>query len=324
MSELYQFPPQQLPAQDFPAQEGPFYRPTLVQRLPQYVPLPSPQQEKLSFGRLLWHLTLLGLTAVTTTVMGALFLNDGKSPLLSGLIYSFALLMILGAHEMGHYIACRWYRVAATLPFFLPSPLPLFGTFGAVIKIKSPIPSRRALFDIGIAGPLAGFVFALPVAFLAHYFAKAGAPAVPDGEVIIFNDPLLFIVLAKLLHLPPHIDGNPLWFAAWLGTLMTALNLLPIGQLDGGHVVYAVFGERGHRFVARAVYLGVVALAVYSYLRGGWMGWFVWVVLLTIMMRFGHPPLLDEEEPLGLARVLVALIGLLVFVLCFMPFPITI
>ena len=314
MSELYQFPAPQYPQYS----EEPPYRPTVIQRLPQYVP----PHEEITFGRLVKHLVLLALTALTTTVMGALFLNDGKSPVLSGLTYSFAVLMILGAHEMGHYIACRWYGVAATLPFFLPSPLPLFGTFGAVIKIKSPIPSRRALFDIGIAGPLAGFVFALPVTYLAHYFAKASTATSPDGG-ITFNDPLLFVFLSKLLHAPPSIDGNPLWFAAWLGLLMTALNLLPIGQLDGGHVVYAVFGQRGHRWVGRAVYLSVVALALYSYFRGGWMGWFVWVVLLTIMLRFGHPPVLDEDEPLGLPRVLVALIGLLVFVLCFMPFPVT-
>jgi membrane-associated protease RseP (regulator of RpoE activity) len=313
MSELY----------PYPQEPAPFYRPTIVQRLPQYVPLPPPEpREKLSFGRLLLHLILLALTALTTTIMGALFLNDGTSPLLSGLLYSISLLMILGTHEMGHYIACRWYGVEATLPFFLPSPLPIFGTFGAVIKIKSPIPSRRALFDIGIAGPLAGFVFALPVALIGHYFAK---PSVGAGEgVITFNDPLLFKFIIKLLHLPPSMDANPLWFAAWLGLLMTSLNLLPIGQLDGGHVIYALFGRTGHRVVARAVYLGVVALAVYSYISGGWLGWFVWVVLLTIMMRFGHPPVLDEEEPLGFARVLIAVIGLLVFVLCFMPFPITI
>lgn len=307
MSELYQFPTPES-----------YYRPTIVQRLPQYEPSPPPS--RLSFGRLLLHLFLLGLTALTTTVMGALFLNDGRTPLLSGLVYSFALLMILGSHEMGHYIACRWHGVDATLPFFIPSPLPLFGTFGAVIKIKSPIPSRRALFDIGIAGPLAGFVFALPVAFVGHYFARSSQG---EGEGILFHDPLLFKFFSYLLHLPPSLDGNPLWFAAWLGLLMTALNLLPIGQLDGGHVVYAVFGERGHRLVGRFVYVAVVALAIYSYLTGGWMGWFVWVVLLTIMMRFGHPPLLEEDESLGLARKLVAVIGLLVFVLCFMPFPIS-
>lgn len=313
MSELYPFP------NSFPPPPPDNYqRPTIVQRLPQYEP---PSTARTSFGRFLLHLLLLGLTAATTTIMGALFLNDGRSPLLAGLLYSFALLMILGSHEMGHYIACRWHGVEATLPFFIPSPLPLFGTFGAVIKIKSPIPSRRALFDIGIAGPLAGFVFALPVAVVAHYFAVASSGS--GGEGIVFHDPLLFKLFIKWFHLPPSIFGNPLWYAAWLGLLMTALNLLPIGQLDGGHVIYAVFGERGHRFIGRVVYAGVVALAIYSYLTGGWLGWFVWVVLLALMMRFGHPPVLDETEPLGAARKLVALLGLLVFVLCFMPFPIS-
>ena len=302
---------------DYPLRPFPETRQTIVQRLPQSF---APVRERLSFGRGLWHLTLLGLTALTTTVMGWL-LADGN--LGQGILYSFALLMILGSHELGHYIACRWYDVDATLPFFIPSPLPPVGTFGAFIKIKSPIPSRRALFDIGIAGPLAGFVFALPVAFAAHYFAQGAAPTIGDGDVITFNDPLLFTFFIKLFHLPTHLDVSPIWFSAWFGLLMTALNLMPVGQLDGGHVVYALFGARGHRAIAMTVYVAVIGLALYAYQTGGWLGWFVYVGLLTLMMRVGHPPLIDETEPLGLARWLFALIGLLVFILCFIPMPIT-
>ena len=156
MNEFYPYPP----LTEYPSPET---RQTIVQRLPQ---LTTPTRPRLGFGRFLWHLTLLGLTALTTTFMGWL-LADGD--LTQGVLYSFALLMILGTHELGHYIACRWYDVDATLPYFIPSPLPPVGTFGAFIKIKSPIPSRRALFDIGIAGPLAGFVFAVPATFIAHY-----------------------------------------------------------------------------------------------------------------------------------------------------------
>jgi len=224
---------------------------------------------------------------------------------------------------MGHYIACRWYGVEATppyfIPFFLPLPVIQAGTFGAFIKIKSPIPSRRALFDIGIAGPLAGFAFLIPVAFIGHYYAQ---PAVPGPGGITLQDPLLFKFFIRLLHLPTDLELNPLTFAAWIGALMTSLNLLPVGQLDGGHVTYATLGARGHRTVSIGCYLLVVALAIYGVMHNMW-NWVVWLILLSLMMRAGHPPVMDEAEPLGPGRILVALIGLLVFVLCFMPFPIS-
>src|SRR5262249_7352670 len=201
-------------------------------------------------------------------------------------------------------------------------PFPPIGTFGAFIKIKSPIPSRRALFDIGIAGPLAGFAFALPAAFIAHYFATPSSVSEITEGGITFNDPLLFQFFTRAFHLP-SVEMNPVWWAAWIGVFMTALNLLPVGQLDGGHVTYAVFGRRGHRLTAWASYIVVVALAIFSIKSGTW-NWVVFTALLTVAIRVGHPPVVDEGEPLGLARILVAIIGLLVFVLSFMPFPITI
>ena len=300
------------------------YRPTTVHNPPEYFPQPAPQKagaesDEITIGRLLFHLLLLGLTVLTTTFAVGFVMLSG---LIEGAVYSFTVLSILGAHEMGHYVACRWYGVRATLPYFIPFPLAL-GTFGAVIKIKSPIPSRRALFDIGIAGPLAGFVFALPAAFIAHYFATPSSLSeVPEGA-ITFNDPLLFQFLLRALHLPTTIETNPVWLAAWLGVFMTAMNLLPIGQLDGGHVTYAVFGRRGHRVTAWASYGVVIALAVFSIKSGAW-NWVVFAVLLTLLIRVGHPPVVDEGEPLGLARILVAIIGLLIFVLSFIPVPITI
>src|SRR5215813_7433869 len=297
------------------------FRPTVVHNPPEFFPQPAPQKagagsDEITVGRLLFHLFLLGLTGLTTTFAVGLF---WLGSLRDGLVYSFTVLSILGAHEMGHYIACRWYGVRATLPYFIPVPLPPVGTFGAFIKIKSPIPSRRALFDIGIAGPLAGFVFAVPASIIAHYFAT---PSSLSGDVT-FNDPLLFQFLLRAFHLPATVAPNPVWLAAWVGVFMTALNLLPIGQLDGGHVTYAVFGRRGHRLTAWASYAAVIALAVISVKSGTW-NWVVFAALLTLVIRVGHPPVVDEDEPLGLARILVAIIGLLVFALSFMPIPITI
>jgi len=297
------------------------YRQTMIYRLPQSLPeLPewnAPVAE-ISTGKLFFHLLLLGLTVITTTFAGLLWLDT----LNAALIYSFTVISILTAHEMGHYIACRWYGVEATLPYFIPVPIPPVGTFGAFIKIKSPIPSRRALFDIGIAGPLAGFVFAIPATFIAHYFAEPASLPSPDAQVIYLQDPLLFKFFQRILHLPANLELNPVMWAAWIGLFMTALNLLPVGQLDGGHVTYSVFGRRGHRLIAVLSYLSVIALALYS-IRGGVWNWVVYAIILTLMMRAGHPPVIDEEESLGMTRKIVAVIGLIVFILCFMPFPIS-
>jgi len=298
-------------------------RQTVVYRLPQAFPPPvilAPPRD-LTFGRVLFHLFLLAVTA-STTVLSGMFLF--RLSLRSGIIYSFSVLAILTAHEMGHYIACRWYGVQATPPYFIPFFIPILGmlqagTFGAFIKIKAPIPTRRALFDIGIAGPLAGFVFLFPVAFIAHYFAQ---PANPEGVGLTLQDPLLFRFFHRLLHLPSDLMLNPAMFGAWIGALMTSLNLLPVGQLDGGHVTYATLGARGHKAVSIGCYLAVIGLAIYGVSNGTW-NWVVWVILLTLMMRAGHPPVMDEEESLGFGRVIVAIIGLLVFILCFMPFPIS-
>lgn len=296
---------------------------TVVYRLPHAFPDQiEAKPGDLTVGRVLWHLTLFGLTAITTLLVGWMLFGSFQS----GFIYSMSLLAVLTSHEMGHYIACRWYGVQATppyfIPFFIPLPVIQAGTFGAFIKIKSPIPSRRALFDIGIAGPLAGFVFILPIALIAHYFAQAAPPPVSGDEMIYLQDPLLFKFLQRILHLPSNLELNPAMFAVWIGALMTSLNLIPVGQLDGGHVTYSVFGRRGHKIISMGCYLLVVGLAIYGALNSMW-NWVVWLILLTFLIRAGHPPVIDEEEPLGPARMIVALIGLLVFILCFMPFPIS-
>src|SRR5215470_14925311 len=184
----------------------------------------------------------------------------------NGATFSASLLAILFSHEMGHYLACRYYKVNATLPYFIPAP-PMFlaGTFGAFIKIRSPIPTRRALFDIGLAGPLAGFIVALPVSVVG--ILTIGPPLSPQDHWIFFNDPLLFRLIARLLGitLDPNSPTNPYYMAAWLGLLVTSLNLMPVGQLDGGHGTFALFGARAHRIIGRLAFISVSVLAVLGF-----------------------------------------------------------
>ena len=241
-----------------------------------------------------------------------------------GAAFSASLLAILFSHEMGHYLACRYYKVDATLPYFIPAP-PMFlaGTFGAFIKIRSPIPSRRALFDIGLAGPLAGFVVATPLAVIG---VLTVAPAGPlQDHLIYFNDPLLFRLIAKLAGIPldPNALPNPYYMAAWIGLLVTSLNLMPVGQLDGGHGIFAVFGPRAHKITGRVAFVTVAVLAVLGFWWHGSPSGFLYAVLVGIMLKVPHPAP-AEMEPLGAKRIVIAIITLIVFALCFLPFPITI
>lgn len=244
-----------------------------------------------------------------------------------GALFALSLLAILLAHEAGHYVACRRYGVDATLPFFIPVPPPfLAGTLGAFIKIKSPIPSRRALFDIGVAGPLAGFAVIIPVALLAMWTAVPYAEPLPTEGVLIFNDPPLMRLMAAAVGVKDlaNIAPNPFYWAAWIGLLVTSLNLMPVGQLDGGHATYSIFGARAHAHVGRAAFLTVAALVPLGWLWHGSPGGALYAVLLYIMLRLRHPRALDESDALGRARIAVALATLAVFLLSFMPFPITV
>src|SRR5262245_41125441 len=246
------------------------------------------------------------------------------SLLLQGFAFASSLLSILFAHEMGHYLVCRYYGVDATLPYFIPAP-PLFiaGTFGAFIKIRSPIPSRRALFDIGLGGPLAGFIVAIPVSIIGLLATQPGLGFPAHG--IVFNDPLVFRLTANILRLPlyPYSPINPYYMAAWICLLVTSLNLMPVGQLDGGHGTFAVFGPTVHRIVGRIAFATVVVLALLGFWWHGSPSGFLYAVLLGVMLRVRHPQPATMES-LGLKRVLIAIVTLLVFVLCFVPFPITI
>jgi membrane-associated protease RseP (regulator of RpoE activity) len=248
-----------------------------------------------------------------------------------GLEYSASLLAILTAHEFGHYLFCRYYGVDATLPFFIPQPpLLIPGTFGAFIRMKSPVPSRRALFDIGLAGPLAGFIVIIPIACagvltLHHPTLIAGEGGGGSGVTIIFNDPLLFRLIARAVGMNLEIPAelNPFYLAAWVGLLVTALNLMPVGQLDGGHGTFAAFGKFLHHWIGRVAFVTMAVISVLGWFWHGSPSGFVYVVLLAVMLNVRHPQP-EQMEPLGTTRVAIGIITLIVFALCFLPFPITI
>ena len=258
--------------------------------------------------------------------MAELFKYSLANPhvIVEGATFSASLLAILFSHEMGHYLACRYYKVNATLPYFIPAP-PMFlaGTFGAFIKIRSAIPTRRALFDIGLAGPLAGFIVAIPISVIG--VLTVGPPQASQDHLIFFNDPLLFRLIAKLGGMPldPNSPINPFYMAAWIGLLVTSLNLMPVGQLDGGHGTFSLFGARAHYVIGRMAFVSMVILAVLGFQWHGSPSGFLYAVLLAVMLRVPHPAP-AVMEPLGTKRIVIAIITLIVFALCFWPFPITI
>jgi membrane-associated protease RseP (regulator of RpoE activity) len=277
------------------------------------------------------HILLFALTVATTTTFGIghylSFVSDfgaravtlDRTAILEAFGYSAAILGILGAHEMGHYLACRYYGVDATLPFFLPFPS-LSGTMGAVIKIRDPFPSRTALFDIGVAGPIAGFVVLIPLLFWGMSLSNVlRVPADMNGWTL--GEPLLF-KLATWLRFGAVPDGysvniHPVVFAAWFGMLATAWNLLPFGQLDGGHLTYATLGESS-RYFSIATVIAAVAMCFVSY------SWIVMTLMMIGMLVFlgsRHPRVMAEYEPLGPGRRAVGVFALVMLVLCFMPIP---
>lgn len=240
---------------------------------------------------------------------------------LHGLWYSATILLILGAHELGHYLACRYYQVDASLPFFIPMPAVLTGTLGAFIRIREPIPTKRMLFDIGIAGPLAGFLFAVPALFVGVGMSPV-VRVPPNLMGFDLGEPLLFRA-ATLLIWGPIADGysvnlHPMAFAAWFGLLATALNLFPIGQLDGGHISYAVLGRRSTN-----VTLGSIVVAIgLTFFSMSWLVWTFLLVAMTLAMGPRHPRTIDEDIPLDRTRIWLAVLAALIFVLCFTPSPI--
>ncbi|MEW6368128.1 MAG: site-2 protease family protein [Acidobacteriota bacterium] len=240
--------------------------------------------------------------------------------LLYGLPFSFTLLGILFSHEMGHYMACRYYGIRATLPYFIPVPFGPIGTFGAFIKIKSPIMSKKALFDVGIAGPIAGFVMAVPAMVVGIWASRVvDLSAMVGGYAEVYGEPLLYQMLARLIlgDVKGDVFLHPIAFAAWFGCLATAFNLFPIGQLDGGHILYSVIGRR-FRYLSRFFWWCTIAIGAWL-----WPGWLFWA-FLTLMLGLDHPRTWFENDSLGTGRMILFLLAVLMFILCFIPVPISI
>ena len=292
------------------------------------------QRRSLAIAILLFLLTL-----VSTLVVGAGYANSyaaGESPdldgffamygtllahpqfLVSGIPFAFTLLGILLAHELGHFFACRYYGISASYPYFISAPT-LIGTMGAFIRIRSPIYNRKALFDVGIAGPVVGFLFAIPALAIAIASSKV-LPLSHAQPSVVFGNPLAMRILMFVLKpgVPPgQLLLHPVGRAAWVGLFATALNLLPGGQLDGGHILYAA-ASKYHRWVTFAAALLLVPLG-YMF----WAGWYLWAALL-LGLGYRHPPLLYQWEKLDRTRLIWTAVAILIFILTFMPMPVLI
>jgi len=253
----------------------------------------------------------------TGTTRGPLdFLLDSPEALWRGIPFAATLLTILVTHEFGHYLWSRFHRVPASLPLFIPGPPHFIGTFGAIIRMRAPIMNRRALFDIGVAGPLAGFAVALVALVIGLNLSTVVDRTSTYG--LQLGEPLLLQFVSWIIigSLPPQADVllHPIAFAAWFGLFVTSLNLIPIGQLDEGHVAYALWGPR-QRTMAFAI---VPVLIVLGFV--GWPGWFVWA-FMSGLWGLGHPPVRNPELPLGTGRILVGWFAFVVFVVTFAPIP---
>lgn len=242
------------------------------------------------------------------------------SPEVIGLsiIYAVVLLGILLGHELGHFLACRYYKINATLPYFIPFPN-LIGTMGAFIKIKSPIKKKHQLFDIGIAGPLTGFILSMPALVYGLPLSKVvPSIAAKEGSIMLGDSLLLKIIEGMIFkNIPPNSDIflHPVAFAGWVGLLVTALNLFPMGQLDGGHISYALLGSKS-RNLARIFLVIFFALGIFF-----WVGWFLWAFLI-LFLGMKHPQIEDETESLSQGRKIIAYVIVLIFILSFIPDPI--
>lgn len=298
--------------------------------------------------RSVWiNVVLFALTVLSTLFAGSLYGDTGivadsfwdllrPSNLAKGLPFAATLLGILTAHEFGHYFAARYHRIAVTLPYFIPMPFG-FGTLGAFIAMRQPISDRRKLFDIGVAGPLAGLVLAVPLLIYGLSTSPVLVPPPSPGAMIEGNS--IFYFLTKFLvfgkALPNALTGedvmmNQVTFAAWIGLLVTALNLLPVGQLDGGHTVFAIFGERARTInvvaLALMAFFAVAGLGVvqgiFPFLEAvGYTGWFLWLGLIFLLIGPFHPPALDDVTELDPVRRWLGIAVIVIFVLIFVPVP---
>jgi membrane-associated protease RseP (regulator of RpoE activity) len=251
------------------------------------------------------HILLFILTVASTLIVG-------------GPAYSIAIILILLGHEMGHYFMSRRYGMKATLPFFLPFPFSPFGTLGAVIRMESTIASRKTLFDTGVAGPLISFFLSIPAIVIGLKLSEVIPVSQLKEGMIRLADPLLFSFIQKLVmgDVPENYEVilHPIGYAGWVGLFVTALNLLPVGQLDGGHIAYALLGRK-----SRAIFLIAIAVMAYITIFHN-PGWFL-LLILIILFGFRHPAPLDDQTPLDGKRKLIGGFAFLAFFLSFTPSP---
>lgn len=282
-----------------------------------------------------WLSTLFAGALLTADLAEVTSFGDLLRPavLVKGLPFALTLLGILTAHELGHYFAARWHKVAVTLPYFIPMPV-LIGTMGAFIMLREPISNRRKLFDIGVAGPLAGLVVAIPLLFYGLSTSTV-THFTPEPGLIIEGNSLLYLAAKYWAfgQLLPNAAGmdvnmNAIAFAAWIGLLVTAINLLPVGQLDGGHAVYAMLGKRAR--IVNMACLGIMALLGIAgtqwaqelfpaLTQVGSIAWFVWLLLILFLIGPYHPPPLDDVTPIGKERMAVGVLVFVLFLLIFVP-----
>jgi membrane-associated protease RseP (regulator of RpoE activity) len=310
--------------------------PTVLTNIPRYAAAMEPADRALEPPRIPpLNIALFLLTLLTTTTAGAYMNGEMVSfahpflavaALRSGLSFSIPLMMILLAHEMGHYLTSRYHGVDASLPYFVPAPPSFFiiGTFGAFIRMRAPARTRRVMFDIGAAGPWAGVMLAIPAVIIGLYLSDV-TPLDKSAGGLELGNSLLFLGLSHLvLGVDPstvNVNLNPIAFAGWLGLFVTTLNLLPVGQLDGGHVIYALFPRR-HRTISTLSVVSCVLLVVVPLALGRdpWWGWALWAVLL-IALGLGHPSTVDRDTPLNPRRALAAWLTVALFIVTFSPVP---
>lgn len=303
--------------------------------------------------KILIHSSLFIVTFFTTTVAGVSWLNLDPFDLTNftaGLPYAFSILFILTCHEFGHYFAARHHSVDATLPYYIPSPsLPgflNFGTFGAVIKTKSPIPSKKVMFDISVAGPIAGFIATVGILIYGfthlpgkefilqihpEYFSgtqQEGGVALEFGSSMLYNFFALTLADPAREFIPPMTEmyHYPFLITGWFGLLVTAMNLIPVGQLDGGHLSYAMFGNN-HKIIARVAFGFLVVMGIAGWLPEfgihvsyGWSGWLFWALILFFFIKLYHPPV-DDETELDPNRRLIGWLTYGILIVSFAPSP---
>ena len=289
----------------------PLFRKRKKEILVQFMSKPKPPPK----SNYIINIVLFILTIFTTMFAGAL--QQGVNPILNihtGIPFSFTIILILGTHELGHYFASKRLGIEASLPYFIPFPH-LIGTFGAVIKVRSPITDRRALLEIGAAGPLVGLVFALPAVVIGLKLSTI--ISIEQGGIGLGNSILFNLITKFVVGEVPYgkdILLHPVAFAGWIGLFVTGLNLLPVGQLDGGHILYALVGKKQ----TWAGWVVFFSLFIFGFL---WQGWFLWAVLIVMLIKIKHPAPLDDISPITTKHKITGIIAMIFLILTFIPSP---